>query len=71
VQALRDDAVPLDDQLRRLCAQQQAEFTASGSAQPLSPRMVVSLYRVAQEALTNVVKARQRSVDFGEPVLPA
>jgi signal transduction histidine kinase len=56
VRALRDDAVPLDDQLRRLCAQQQADFTTSGQPQPLSPRIVVSLYRVAQEALTNVVK---------------
>jgi signal transduction histidine kinase len=56
VQALRDDAAPLDDQLRRLCAQQHAEFIASGQAQPLSARIVVCLYRVAKEALTNVVK---------------
>ena len=56
VRALRDDAASLDDQLRRLCSQHQAEFCTSGPAQPLSPRAVVGLYRVAQEALTNVMK---------------
>jgi signal transduction histidine kinase len=56
VRALRDDAAPLDDQLRRLCAQQDAEFTVSGASEPLSPGIVVSLYRVTQEALTNVMK---------------
>lgn len=56
VQALRDDAAPLDDQLGRLSAQHHAEFTSSGRPQPLSPQVVVGLYRVAQEALTNVMK---------------
>jgi signal transduction histidine kinase len=56
VQALRDDAAPLDDQLRRLAARHQAEFTVSGPLRPLSPPVVMSLYRVAQEALTNVMK---------------
>jgi signal transduction histidine kinase len=56
VQALRDDAAPLDDQLRRLAARHQAEFTVSGPLGPLSPPVVMSLYRVAQEALTNVMK---------------
>ena len=56
VQALRDDAAPLDDQLRRLAARHQADFTVSGPLRPLSPPVVMSLYRVAQEALTNVMK---------------
>ena len=56
VQALRDDASPLDDQVRRLCAQHGAEFAISGRPQPLSPRVIVGLYRVTQEALTNVMK---------------
>jgi signal transduction histidine kinase len=56
VQALRDDAAPLDDQLRRLAARHDADFTLSGPLRPLSPPVVMSLYRVAQEALTNVMK---------------
>jgi signal transduction histidine kinase len=56
VQALRDDAAPLDDQLRRLSARHHADFTLSGPLQPLSAGVVMSLYRVAQEALTNVMK---------------
>ncbi len=56
VQALRGDAAQLDDQLRRLCAQQHAEFITSRRPQPLSAPMVVGLYRADQEALTNVMK---------------
>ena len=56
VRALRDDAPPLGDQLGRLSARHHAEFTDSGRPQPLSPQVVVGLYRVAQEALTNVMK---------------
>ncbi len=56
VQALRDDAAPLDDQLRRLAARHHADFTLSGPLLPLSAGVVMSLYRVAQEALTNVMK---------------
>jgi signal transduction histidine kinase len=56
VQALRDDAAPLDEQLVKLCAQHQAGFSQSGTGRPLSPPVTLALYRVAQEALTNVVK---------------
>ena len=56
VQALRDDAAPLDDQLRRLSARHHADFTVSGPLQPLPAGVVMNLYRVAQEALTNVMK---------------
>jgi signal transduction histidine kinase len=56
VRALRDDASPLDDQLRRLCTQHHAELTISGRPHPLSPPIVVGLYRVTQEALTNIMK---------------
>lgn len=56
VGALRDDPAPLDDQLRRLCAQQHAAFTLAGSPAPLPPPVAIGLYRVAQEALTNVMK---------------
>jgi signal transduction histidine kinase len=56
VQALRDDAAPLGDQLERLSAEHHAEFTCSGRPRPLLPQVVVGLYRVAQEALTNVMK---------------
>ena len=56
VQALRDDAAPLDVQLRRLSTRHHADFTLSGPPQPLSAGVVMSLYRVAQEALTNVMK---------------
>ena len=48
VQAPRDDAAPLDDQLRRLCAQQQAEFTTSGSPQPTFAPGGRGLYRVSR-----------------------
>ncbi len=56
VRALRDDAPPLDGQLGRLCAEQQAAFSTSGVPRPLPPQVVVALYRAAQEALTNVMK---------------
>jgi signal transduction histidine kinase len=56
VQALRDDAASLDDQLRRLADRHQADFTVAGPLQRLSAPVVMSLYRVAQEALTNVMK---------------
>ncbi len=56
VQALRDDAAPLDDQLRRLAGRHEAAFTVAGDLQRLPAPVVMSLYRVAQEALTNVMK---------------
>jgi signal transduction histidine kinase len=56
VRALRDDSTSLDEQLARVCDQQQVDFSVSGQPHPLSPRVVVGLYRTAQEALTNVMK---------------
>lgn len=56
VRALRDDAGPLDEQLRNLASHQGASFVTSGTAQRLSPQAVVTLFRVTQEALTNVMK---------------
>jgi signal transduction histidine kinase len=56
VGALRDEPAPLGDQLAKLSAQHQATFTETGAPQRLAPPMVLGLYRVAQEALTNVVK---------------
>ncbi len=56
VQALRDDAAPLDEQLAKLCAQHRADFSQSGTPRHLPPPVTLALYRVAQEALTNVVK---------------
>ncbi len=56
VHALREDSAPLGDQLARLCAQHDAECISSGTPRPLPPPVVLGLYRVAQEALTNVMK---------------
>ena len=56
VQALRDDAAPLPLQLQELCALQQAGFTLSGPMRTLSAPVALCLYRVTQEALTNVRK---------------
>jgi len=56
VLALRDDAEPLERRLSRLAEQHQAAFVTSGAVRPLAPEAVLALYRVSQEALTNVVK---------------
>ena len=56
VRALRDDAVPLDERLRGLSEQQGAAYTVSGVPRPLPGEVVLALFRVAQEALTNVMK---------------
>ena len=55
VRALREDQPPLPDQLAQLAG----EYTAldiTGPARPLGPDVTLALYRVAQEAITNVVK---------------
>jgi signal transduction histidine kinase len=56
VRALRDDAVPLDERLRGLSEQQGAVYTVAGAPRPLPGEVVLALFRVAQEALTNVMK---------------
>jgi signal transduction histidine kinase len=56
VSALRDEPVPLAEQLTKLCAQHDATYRESGTARSLPAPAVVGLYRVAQEALTNVMK---------------
>ncbi|MGH9093640.1 MAG: sensor histidine kinase, partial [Acidimicrobiales bacterium] len=56
VQALREDTPPLESQLTRLAGERHAAVQVSGSPRQLSPDVSLTLYRVAQEALTNVVK---------------
>jgi signal transduction histidine kinase len=56
VRALRDDAVPLDDRLRGLSDQQGAAYAIFGVPRTLPGEVVLALFRVAQEALTNVMK---------------
>ncbi len=61
VGALRDEPAPLGDQLTKLCGQHQAAFSETGAPQRLDPPIVLGLYRVVQEALTNVVKHAPRA----------
>jgi signal transduction histidine kinase len=69
VLALRDDAVPLPDQLSSLAEQYRAagdltvDFSVTGEARPLTAEASLAAYRTAQEALTN---ARKHSP--GQPV---
>jgi signal transduction histidine kinase len=56
VRALRENAAPLDQQLFRLSAEHDAKFTINGEVRALSPQGSLSLYRIAQEALTNAMK---------------
>lgn len=56
VRALRDDAEPLEARLSRLAEQHGAVFGTSGLVRPLAPEALLALYRVSQEAFTNVVK---------------
>jgi signal transduction histidine kinase len=56
VRALREDSPPLEDQLTRLAGERDATLEIIGSPRPVGPDVSLALYRVAQEALTNVVK---------------
>ncbi len=56
VRALREDDLLLDRQLARLCELHGAAFGVQGEARSLGPETTLTLYRVAQEALTNVDK---------------
>jgi signal transduction histidine kinase len=56
VRALRDDQTPLDGQLQRLAEQHRAAFAVAGTPRPLRAEPSLTLYRVAQEALTNAAK---------------
>ncbi len=56
VGALRDDVVPLDLQLARLCQRHGAHLDVEGVPPSLPAPVVVALYRVVQEGLTNALK---------------
>lgn len=56
VQALREDVPALEDRLTKLAAERHAEIEVRGEPRQLPPDVSLALYRVAQEALTNVTK---------------
>lgn len=56
VRALREDTPPLVDQLGRLCDEQHVELSVRGTPPPLEPQTSLSLYRIAQESITNAMK---------------
>jgi signal transduction histidine kinase len=56
VSALRDDAPPLTQQLKELCAGGEAELVIDGQERPLTTPASLALFRIAQEALTNAAK---------------
>jgi signal transduction histidine kinase len=56
VRALREDPPPLEDQLAKLSGDRHASLNVEGVPRRLSPDVSLALYRVAQEALTNVAK---------------
>lgn len=56
VVALREDQPPLQDQLAKLAGDRHASLNVEGVPRRLSPEVALALYRVAQEALTNVAK---------------
>jgi signal transduction histidine kinase len=62
IQALRDDAKPLTDQLSALAKEWEADasvpvdFCVSGSPRPVGAEAGLAAYRTAQEALTNARK---------------
>ncbi|HUY29592.1 MAG TPA: histidine kinase [Acidimicrobiales bacterium] len=56
VRALREDAPPLAEQLVDLAGERRAAIAIHGAPRRIAPEVALALYRVAQEALTNVVK---------------
>ena len=62
IQALRDDAQPLADQLSELAKEWEADasvpvdFSVSGAPRPVGAEAGLAAYRTAQEALTNARK---------------
>ena len=56
VAALRDDAPPLPQQLKELCAGGDAVLDVGGEPRPLTAPVSLALFRIAQEALTNAGK---------------
>jgi signal transduction histidine kinase len=62
IETLRDDELPGPDRLAVLAEQFQADrgipcrYTVDGEAHRLDPQARLALYRVAQEALTNITK---------------
>jgi signal transduction histidine kinase len=62
VLALRDDLVPLPDQLSRLAGEYRADgdmdvdFAVTGAVRPVSAEASLAAYRTAEEALTNARK---------------
>jgi len=77
IQALRDDAQPLTDQLSALAKEWEADacvpvdFSVSGSPRPVGAEAGLAAYRTAQEALTNARKHApgqpvRLSLEFGD-----
>ncbi|HET9075564.1 MAG TPA: histidine kinase [Acidimicrobiales bacterium] len=56
VRALREDLPPLDERLSKLVAERDATLAVTGHPRDLPPEVALTLYRAAQEALTNVMK---------------
>jgi len=53
VRALRDEPAPIGDRLARLCRDSGADVRIFGTQRPIAPEAALTVYRVAQEALTN------------------
>ena len=71
VRALREDSPPLEQQLAQFVGDRNCAVEVLGEPRRLPPEVTLTLYRVAQEAFTNVVKhapgARARiKLDFGD-----